>query len=163
MGRFEILKQKKIKSSKANIVEPLDKNVMTSISQLNKKIGQYKAIIVCEEKDEYLIVDGNKYFKSLSDNGAKKILCYNLGKLEEGEYEFLRLALNIHQSRLDYLGIAQIISYLSKQEHKSTTISNNTGIDVQSVERYSTLLDFDWDEFNRKQLNEQFNPFDDER
>jgi len=163
MGRFEILKTKKIISSNVNMVTELDKSVMVSIDTITKKLGQYKSIIVCESGDGYLIVDGNKYFKSLKRNGEKKILCYNLGKLNEGEYEFYRIALNVHQSRLDYLGIAEVISWLGKKEHKLSTISNKTGLDLQSVERYATLLDFDWDEFNRKQFNSQFNPFEDER
>ena len=163
MGRFEILKTKNIITSSVEVVTELDKNVMVSINAITKKLGQYKAITVCEVNGGYEIVDGNKYFKSLKSNGEKKILCYNLGRLKNGEYEFYRVALNIHQSRLNYLGIAEVISWLSKNEHTLNTISNKTGIDLQSVERYATLLDFDWDEFNRKQFNEQYNPFEDER
>ena len=163
MGRFEILKTKKIVKSSVNVVTELDKNVMLTIDGLNKTLGQYKSIIVCEIKGVgYEIVDGNKYFDSLKRNGVKKILCYNLGKIDSNEKLLYRIALNTHQSRLDYIGISEIISHLSKSEHKNT-ISNKTGLDVESVERYSTLLDFNWDEFNKKQFDTQFNPFQDER
>lgn len=164
MGRFEILKTKKITKSSIELVKAPEKSVMSSIDTITKKLGQYRSIIVCEnEVDGYLIVDGNKYFESLKKAGEKKILCFNLGKLKHGEYEFYRVALNVHQSRLNYLGIAEIIKWLKDNDVKPSTISNHTGIDLQSVERYATLLEFDWDEFNRKQFNEQFNPFEDER
>jgi hypothetical protein len=163
MGRFEILKTKNIITSSIEVVTELDKNVMISINAITKKLGQYKAITVCEVNGCYKIVDGNKYFKSLKRNGEKKILCYNLGKLEHGEYEFYRVALNVHQSRLDYLGIAEVISYLNKNEYTSNTIANRTGLDLENVERYATLLDFDWNEFNKKQFNSQINPFENER
>lgn len=163
MGRFEILKSKKIITADKNVVEELDKNIMTSVSRINKSIEQYKSIVVCEDEDGYLVVDGNKYFKSLKKNGLKKILCYNLGNLKDGEYELYRVLLNVHQARLDYLEIAELITALANKEIKLTTIANKTGLDLQSVERYSTLLNFDWDEFNRKQINEQINPFENER
>jgi len=163
MGKFEILKTKKIVLPSVNVVTQLDKNVMTTIDGLNKKLGQYKSIIVCEiEGVGYEVVDGSKYFQLLKRNGEKKVLCYNLGKIKNSDKLLYRIALNTHQSRLDYLGIAEIISHLSKSEHKNT-IANKTGLDLESVEKYSTLLDFDWNDFNRKQFNSQFNPFEDER
>lgn len=163
MGRFEILKTKKINTTKVSLVEPLDENVMLSLNLINKKLGQYKVIVVCETKNGYLIVDGNKYFNSLKKIGVKKVLCHNLGKISENEYDIYRIALNIHQSRLDYLGIAEVVSNLKVKEMKETSIANNTGLDLLSVERYSTLLSFDWDDFNKKQIKEQINPFEDER
>ena len=163
MGRFEVLKANKISTSTIDVVTELDKSAVVAIDAINKQLGQYKSIIVCESEKGYEIVDGNKYFKSLKRNGVKKILCYNLGKINIGELEFYRIALNIHQSRLDYIGVAELVSKLAKQEHKTTTISNKTGIELQNVERYSTLLDFDWNEFNKVQLKQQTNPFENER
>jgi len=163
MERFGILKTKKLISSDKHIVEKLDKNVILSIDKITKKIGQYRLVIVCEDEDGYLVVDGNKHLQSLKRNGIKEVFCCNLGKLEDGEYEMYRLAFNIHQTRLKYLDIAEVITQLKQKDIKLTTISNRTGIDLQSIERYSTLLDFDWDEFNKKQFNEQINPFEDER
>lgn len=163
MGRFEILKTKQIISSDNHIVEKPDKNVLLSIDKVNKSLGQHRSITVCNHDGKYLVVDGNKHFQSLKRIGEKKVLCFNLGDLNDGEYEMYRLVFNIHQARLKYLDIAELITKLKQKDIKLTTISNKTGIDLQSVERYSTLLDFDWDEFNRKQFNEQINPFDDER
>ena len=97
MGRFEILKTKKIIQADKNVVEPVSKSTKPSIDRFNKLIGQYKSILVCEDEGGYLIVDGNKYFKSLKESGIKKILCFNLGNLKKGEYELFRLLLNIHQ------------------------------------------------------------------
>jgi hypothetical protein len=163
MGRFEILKTDKIIKPNFHTVEPIDKNVAVTMNRINNHFGQYKSITVCEHDGQYLIVDGGKYFKTLKALRLKKILCYNLGELKPGEYELYRIALNVHQSRLDYLGIAQAVARLKELEIKPTTISNKTGLDQQTVERYMTLLHFDWDEFNRMQFNPQFNPFEDER
>lgn len=160
MGRFEVLKSKTIMPASVDITTLPEKEVMASIDAVTKKLSQYKTITVCEIGNGYLVVDGSKYFKSLKKSGLKKILCYNLGKLQDGEYEIYRLLLNIHQTRLNYLGIAEIVAWLKTNEHKITTISNKTGLDLQTVERYSTLLEFDWNEFNRKQFDSQFSPFD---
>lgn len=159
MAGFEILKTKKINLPDCNVVEELDKTILPPIERMVDKFGQFKSIIVCEDEDGYLIVDGGKLFTALKKKGVKKILCYNLGDLKFGEYEMIRILMNVHQSRIDYLGIAEMIFRISK-EIKQTTISNQTGLDLQSVERYSKLLEFDWDEFNRKQFNEQINPFE---
>lgn len=163
MGRFEILKIDKIIKPDFHAVETIDKNVTVTMNRINSHLGQYKAITVCEKDGRYLIVDGGKYFKTLKTLRLKKILCYNLGELKPGEYELYRIAFNVHQSRLDYLGIAEAVARLKELDIKPSTISNKTGLDQQSVERYSTLLQFDWDEFNRMQFNPQFNPFEDER
>lgn len=162
MGRFEILKTKQITEALLNLVEPHSENKKLSFSSFEKN-EQYKSIMICEVGQNYLIVDGNKYFKSLKKSGVKKVLVYNCGKISREEYLLRRLTLNINQERLSYLNIAKNIKELVDLETKLSTISNRVGIDLQSVERYATLLDFDWDEFNRKQFNEQFNPFEDER
>lgn len=163
MGRFEILKTKQIVEPKLSIIKDVDHSGMIALNAINKKLGQYRSIIVCNHGDGFLIVDGYKYFKSLKKAGTKKILCFNLGDLKTGEYELYRVALNVNQSRLDYIGIAEAVSWLYKNDIKPTTISNNTGINLTDVERYATLLDFDWNEFKKKPINEQFNHFEDER
>lgn len=160
MAGFEILKTKKIKTPKINVTTEVGHLESVSLRRLNKMYGQHKSIMVCETKKGYKVIDGAKYFKTLVDDGFKKVLCFNVGKLRSGEFEILRVLCNAHQSRLDFLGIAELIKTLRDEDLKETTISDSTGIDLKSVERYAKLLDFDWDEFNRKQINQQFNPFE---
>lgn len=163
MGRFEVLKTKKIIQPSFEVVNSVDDSGLIALNAINKKFGQYKSIVVCEVENGFLIVDGLKYFKTLEKAGEKKVLCFNLGKLKDGEYEVFRVALNVHQARLNYIGIAEAITLVNNHQIKSTTISNNTGINLTDVERYAALLDFDWNEFKKKPINEQFNHFEDER
>ena len=164
MGRFEILKTKYISKAVTNFVEAPDKNKMLSFDSIKE---QHKSITVCSLESEldnaFIVVDGNKHFMSLKKQGLKKILVYNLGRITKQEYLLKRLLLNVNQERLAYLGIAEAITSLSNQGVRATTISNLTGIPLEDVERYEKLLDFDWDEFNKKQFNQQINPFEDER
>lgn len=162
MGRFEILKTKQITESLFPIVEPHGENVLMSFNLLEQK-EQYKSIMICTVGEKFLIVDGNKYFQFLKKSGVKKVLVYNCGKISRQEYLLKRIALNINQERLEYLNISKHIKELSESGVKLTTISNRTGLSLQSVERYSNLLNFDWDEFNKKQFNEQTNPFEYEK
>lgn len=162
MGRFEILKTKKIRAAIKDVVTKPSKNLMTSFNTLDE-LGQYKSITVCQVGKHYLVVDGNKYFKSLKEQGLSKILCFNLGPISRERYLLYRLLFNVNQQRLDYIGIAEMITELADVKVKESTISNLTGIPIDEVKRYSTLLKFDWDEFNRIQFNNQINPFEDER
>ena len=163
MGGFTVLKAKQITSTNKGVFEPLDERQLLAFKSFYKRFNQYKALIVCKRKDDYLIVDGEKYFKSLKEIGLKKVVCYDLGPLQEGEYELFRLLLNQEQSRYGYLEVAQIVSHLIELKTKETTISNKTGIPLKDVEKYSNLLSFDWDMFNKKKEGNQFNPFENER
>jgi hypothetical protein len=163
MGGFTVLKAKEIITTNKGVFEPLDEIQLLAFKSFYKRFDQYKALIVCEDENGYLIVDGEKYFKSLKEIGLKKIVCYNLGPLMEGEYELFRLLLNQRQSRYGYLQVASMVSILVKLKTKQTTISNKTGISLKDVTKYSDLLSFDWDLFNKKKENNQFNPFNDER
>jgi hypothetical protein len=160
MAGFKILKTKKIDLPEHNLVTELDPLEALSFKRIENIFGQYKSITVCEKKGRYLIVDGAKHFKSLIGQGFEKILCFNLGKLKKGEYETTRALLNVHQSRLDYLGIAKLIESIRDDDMSLNNISNLSGLDLKSVERYKQLLKFDWEEFDKKTKSEQFNPFE---
>ena len=162
MGKFEILKTKQITRALLDVVDPHSEDKMLSFKAL-KNEGQYKSIMVCEVGDAYLVVDGSKYFDTLKKSGIKKILVYNCGKLSREEYLYRRLILNINQERLSYLNIAKHIKELVDSKIKITNISNRTSLKLQEVERFSTLLDFNWDEFNKVQFKQQTNPFENER
>jgi hypothetical protein len=163
MGGFTVLKAKQIITTNKGVFEPLDERQLLAFKSFYQRFDQYKALIVCEDENGYLIVDGEKYFKSLKELGIKKIVCYNLGCLDEGEYEVFRLLLNQEQSRYGYLQVAQMVSKLVELKTKETTISNKTGISLKDVTKYSKLLSFDWDTFNKKKEDNQFNPFKNER
>lgn len=163
MGKFEIIRTRRIKHALFNVNEEISSaNVIASFQTL-KELNQHKSITVCELGPIYVIVDGNRHFKELEEKGIKKVLCYNLGSLSTDEYIIKRLLLNLHQSRLSYIEIAEQVKKLTELQVKETTISNLTGLTLQTVERYGRLLDFNWDEFLKSKENLQINPFEDER
>lgn len=159
MAGFKILKTNEINIPDVNVVTELDKGTSRVMNSLTSNYGQFKSITVAKVDGKHLVVDGVKLFLQLKKNKVKKVLCYDLGKLSYDSAMILRVTFNIHQQRLDYLGIAEVISNISKTE-KLTTIANRTGLSLEQVERYATLLDFDWDQFNKKEINNQINPFD---
>lgn len=162
MGRFEILKTKKIKEAKINVVTSLDRSVQQRFDTFAKTNLQFKSIAVCEKDKGYIVVDGNKNFKSLKSAGVKKVLCYNFGELPDGEYEVIRILLNIHQKRLDYIGIATKIKTAAKTI-RPESIATKTGLDLDTVEKYLDLLNFNWESFLKEEINPQINPFNDEK
>jgi hypothetical protein len=130
------------------------------INTMVEKFGQFKIIIVCQVESLFRIIDGVKAFKSYEQNGDEKILCYDLGELSEVQELAYRLLLNTSFSRLDYIGIASAISKVCKTSKEANNLSNAAGIPITDVQRYQTLLAFDWNEFlNKKIDNNQINLF----
>jgi NADH pyrophosphatase NudC (nudix superfamily) len=150
MGRIEVLKSKNLSEAKFNIVTAVNKIEQMSFERVLKEFGQYKSILIAEVDKELVIVDGNKYFKSLKKIGLKKINCINIGEISKEKYKLIRLLLNIHQKRLDYISIAELVENLVENKTTAATISNLTGITQRDAENYSNLLKFDWEDFKKK-------------
>jgi len=132
----------------------------TKLDAMVEKFGQLKMLVVCQVEDRYRIIDGVKAFEAYKHNGEEKVLCYDLGEMSEIQELAYRLLLNTSFSRLDYLGIAAAISEVCKTSNEAIKLSNATGIPLVDVERYQTLLAFDWDEFlNKKIQDNQINLF----
>lgn len=160
MARNKILIAEELHITETNVKESLDRVTHGKFLNFTKRFKQYKNIIVGLVDDKYYIIDGQKYFNLLLSIGIKQIQCYDLGKMTINELKIYRLLLNIHDTRLDYINIAEIVNKISENKTDLQRISNKTGISIIDLERYQQLLKFDWDEFSKEEINKQFNPFE---
>lgn len=137
-----------------NVVEYLDTTKDFLFSNLTKNHSQYKSILICQVDGNLLVLDGYKYLQILKKNKFKKVYCFNIGKIDLKQYLVYRILLNIHLERLDYLGIAAIVNTITNQSSIGS-ISSATGMDEKEVERYSQLLNFNWDKFKKEKQQKQ--------
>jgi hypothetical protein len=152
MERYKMVKINQISKSEFNITET-KKDLIYKYEQFINKFGPFKMLVVCEiDENQYRIIDGNKVFNEYLKNGHEKVLVYNLGKLSY-EYEIgYRILLNYNFDRLDYIGIAEAINKICTNQAEINVASNITGISITDVERYKTLLEFDWNEFVNQRI-----------
>ena len=156
---FEVLKIIDIKSATFNVTEKFNRTVNEKFSNLTEKRGQLKLVIVATVDGKLIVVDGGKYLKMASNQINLTVFCKNLGSITKKEYVLMRLLLNIHSTRLKYIDIAEIIKDISENNTDNKRISNKTGIPLIEVERYSKLTEFDWEDFEKKEVDLQFDPF----
>tara|TARA_B100000953_G_scaffold300250_1_gene304407 strand:+ start:4315 stop:4797 length:483 start_codon:yes stop_codon:yes gene_type:complete len=150
LGRCIVLNPVDIINAKGNINSKLIKQQVHAFDIAFKLHGQIRPLIVRKVNKGHQVVDGQKMLLDLRKKGISEVFCVNLGKLTDSEYIFMRIVLNIHRSRLDYIGAAELISEINNDGFNINSISTRIGLSSIDTERYAELLDFDWDDFNKR-------------
>jgi hypothetical protein len=152
MERYKKLRTEQIKECDYNVIM-VSKIHNIHYETMCQKFGQLRPIIVCEEEDEFRVVDGNKSLKTYKKLGFEFVLCFNLGYLSDLQKLAYRVLLNCNLDRLDYIGLAKIVNQAVKNSKDIPAFSNKSGLSIDDVERYLNLLDFDWDMYLKQEPN----------
>lgn len=150
MAKFKMVGIQHLTTADSSVRQNPDPLVEERLSKFIDKYGQTQAVVIANVDGKVGIVDGNKMLTQLKKNGAEQVLCCILGKMTKDEYLSYRILLNYHQQRIDFIGVAEMINQIAENQHQVNSVSTKTAIDVKDVERFKTLLDFDWDEFDKK-------------
>lgn len=121
-----------------------------------RRFGQFYIPIVAKVSGVYRIVDGLGFVKNYQEAGNEIILCNLIADSDISEIDFVifRIFFNIKRSKLEHLSIAELIGTYFKTNYDFRQLANKTNISEDDIEKYSKLLDFDWEEFAKKPLNE---------
>lgn len=130
-----------------------------------RKFGQFYIPIVAKVNDVYRIVDGVGFIKNYHELGNEILSCNLISANNISEVDFItfRIFFNIKRLRLEHLNIAELIGSYFKTKRDFKSLGNRVNIPEEDIEKYSKLLEFDWDEFARKPLQgnvEQMSFFD---
>lgn len=130
-----------------------------------RKYGQFYIPIVARVAGIWRFVDGLNFAVNYKSLGNDSIICNIISDEDLSFRDFItfRLFYNIKKTKLDHISIAEIISSCFRTKNDFRQLANKVNISEDDIEKYSKLLDFDWDEFSRKPLgveNEQMTFFD---
>lgn len=150
MERIRVLRIDEIDFSKQiSFKKNDDKNHNLKIRGWVNKFGQYKIPSICTVEGVYMVVDGLNYIKEMKDHGINEFVFWFVGETTVRNFIALRMFENIKKTKIDHIKIAETISKIVNTKIDASSLSNQTNLSIDDIEKYSTLLDFDWDEFAR--------------
>lgn len=155
MAGVKILSIDEIRLDELRIKKPHDDDFNHKQIGFIKKYGQFIIPIIAKVNGVFRVVDGVGFIKNYESLGNSIIQCNLISDedLTVREFMMFRLFHNIKRNKVDHLVLAEIIRSLWNSKADFRQVGIRTNISQTDVERYSTLLDFDWDEFSRKPLN----------
>lgn len=109
--------------------------------------GQLENIIVRELEDKnYEVVNGNHRLKALSHLNIGKVVCYNLGKVNDLIAKRVAIETNETKFQADNIKLAELI----KEQTESFDINDlesTLPYSLQELEDFANSVDMDWDLF----------------
>jgi hypothetical protein len=118
-----------------------------------KKFGQLKIPIICVVDGKVRVIDGMKYMRTIS-NHADEVMVNYIGELDLFDFYVLRIYMNFTNQRTHFINIAKLVSEIVGNAIDKQKIANRTNLTPVEVDRYNELLNFDWDEFRRTEIDE---------
>jgi hypothetical protein len=98
-------------------------------------------------------VKGELLVVAMLKNDIQEATVRSLGEVDNFELISARLFLNVRDTRLNYIDIAEAIATIVNNKHDAKRLSNETCIPVLEIERYKDLLTFDWEQFEKLSLD----------
>ena len=164
MARIEILKIEDLRTDEVLIKKPHSEDFNHKQKIFIRNYGQFIIRMVAKVEEVYRIVDGVGFVKNYQNLGNSEITCNIVSdNLSLRDFIMMRLFINIKRNQLNHIAIAEVISGMFKTKRDFKLLGNRINISEDDIEKYSTLLDFDWDEFARKPIAseiQQMNFFD---
>lgn len=155
MAGIEVLKIDEIRLDEPRIKKDHNEDFLHKQRIFIKKYGQYVVPMVAKVEGIYRVIDGLGFVKNYKSTGKESIHCNFMGEMTVEEFITFRLFYNIKRTKLDHLVIAEVISSYFKTKQDFRRLSHRTNITQDDIEKYSKLLEFDWEEFARKPLVSQ--------
>lgn len=118
-----------------------------------KRNGQIENIIVRRlDSGFYEVVNGNHRFDALKDLNVETAICYDLGKISQ--QQAIRIAIETNETKFesDHLLLAERIQEII-EEFSIDDLIDTMPYSEQELNNYSELLDFDWSQFEKDDIN----------
>jgi hypothetical protein len=129
------------------------------LSRVVSKVGQTELILICNVNDVRKVIKGHEMLSVCSQLGIDEVVVKDLGDIGYNEYLGLKAFLNIYPRVTNHINIANEFKELATPADKMS-VAMKAGMSSDDVERYSTLLEFDWDAFLKAPLPSQLSMFD---
>jgi len=159
LGRFGMVDIAKIVPNEIKIKENDNDVIKEKFDLVIEKFGQLQSIIIAKVGDEYRVIDGNEQLLWMKKQSIEKAMCCYLGEMNEKDYLIYRMFFNMNVKRLNYVGIAEIISKVCDNDYDVKYVANKTGLDIADISNYKDLLKFDWDMFLKEKPSNQMDLF----
>lgn len=157
---FKRNNMERVKLDRACIVvgEPISYSVTDDIRTEILKIaihnrGQFEEVMIAEVSEEYRVIRGHLTMRVLDQLSIKEVQCCNIGRMTEKQFLSHLLFFNGHEVRFNYIEIAKRVKKVCETSADCSSIANSSGLPVEDIKRYQTLLDFDWSTFEKLSLD----------
>ena len=111
-----------------------------------RKNGQVENIIVREtDKGMYEVVNGNHRLKAYQTLGYKKVLCYNLGKVNLLQAKQIAIETNETRFAPDRIKLAERVTELA-EEFGSADIAATMPFSEKDISNLQSVLTYDWND-----------------
>jgi len=121
-----------------------------------KRNGQIENILVRQlGTGFYEVVNGNHRFDVLKELNFETAVCYDLGKISQPMA--MRVAIETNETKFDtdHILLAERIKEIT-EEFDVSDLALTLPYDEKELQSYNELLDFDWDQFKKDDVNIDF-------
>ena len=112
-----------------------------------KKNGQLENIIVRSlDDDKYEVVKGNHRLKAINHLGIDKVVCYNLGEVNDLVAKRIAIETNETKFQADNIRLAELIKEQT-EAYDINDLESTLPYSLQELEDFANSVDMDWDLF----------------
>jgi hypothetical protein len=157
----EIVDQSKFKAIEADKLVKAAWNYKTDNAELGAKLvenikrnGQIENIIVRQlETGFYEVVNGNHRLDALKTIGAKRVMCYDLGKVTAQEAYRVAIETNETKFSTDVVKLGGLISEIASGSSVDELIASMP-YSAQEMENFIGMASFDFDKYKEEEATE---------
>jgi ParB/RepB/Spo0J family partition protein len=151
-GRDIIVNIDKVKANTWNPKESIEENEENKekYEEIKKEIekkGLFEAITVRELGDKYEILDGYHRWLACKELGFSKIRVNTLGEISDELARAITVIKEQKKIPISELKVAEIVNWYLEKGVKKGNIMSLLGYNENTLEEYSSLFNFDWEEY----------------